>query len=626
MSGRFSRPTATRKLPAQPSLEQLRKQAKELLEGYRAGDAAAIDEVRRFERQPPPEAELALHDAQRVLARAYGFQSWAKLKAFVDGANVARLAEAAGAGDLDEVRRLIAARPELVGMDLSGGDERRALHFAVSRRDVRMVRLLMEAGADARQGVFPHRDATSPLAIARDRGYEEIVAAIEEEERARVARQASCTNVTISPEQERVCAAILRGDAEAARATIESDVSLLNACGRDGGTPLHAAARAGDAAMVEWLLARGAHANKRDQREFSPLDRAALAVEGFAEIAALLLRHRADVTIHGAVALGDAAAVHQWVRGGGDIRAQTASDGGLLTLAVKHEQAEMVRLLLELGADVDERILLENVEEPTPSWGYPLWWAALQGRFEIAKLLLDSGADPNANVYASGWPLWNAWREGHREVAQLLLERGARRQPYMVVQQHDVEEARRLLDADRSEELARELTWSAADVGCAPILEMALERVGHAGDERWWHWVLIQPIRGAGADSEQNAGHFACMEALLRHGVDPNVTRFGQSVLHFAAAYHGPVGGADRARFAAMLLDAGARVEIRDELLRSTPLGWACRWGRMELAELLLARGARAEEPDAEPWASPSAWARKMGHTALLRLLANTKL
>jgi hypothetical protein len=68
-----------------------------------------------------------------------------------------------------------------------------------------------------------------------------------------------------------------------------------------------------------------------------------------------------------------------------------------------------------------------------------------------------------------------------------------------------------------------------------------------------------------------------------------------------------------------MLLDHGARIELRDELLRSTPLGWACRWGRREMVELLVARGAVVEEPDAEPWATPRAWARKMGHSGALR-------
>ena len=73
--------------------------------------------------------------------------------------------------------------------------------------------------------------------------------------------------------------------------------------------------------------------------------------------------------------------------------------------------------------------------------------------------------------------------------------------------------------------------------------------------------------------------------------------------------------------FATMLLDAGARLDIRDNLLKSTALSWACRWGRIELVKLLLDRGADPVEADAEPWATPKAWAEKMGHTAVLALL-----
>src|SRR5579864_7752045 len=49
-----------------------------------------------------------------------------------------------------------------------------------------------------------------------------------------------------------------------------------------------------------------------------------------------------------------------------------------------------------------------------------------------------------------------------------------------------------------------------------------------------------------------------------------------------------------------MLLDRGARLDLRDDLLKSTPLGWACRWGRLEMAEVLIGRGALVEEPDTE--------------------------
>ena len=93
MPANVPRSYPTRRLPGQPSLEQLRKQAKDLLRQYRAGDPAAVAEVRQFERKPDPSTS-ALHDAQRVLAGSYGYESWPRLKAFVDGVNVAKLAKA----------------------------------------------------------------------------------------------------------------------------------------------------------------------------------------------------------------------------------------------------------------------------------------------------------------------------------------------------------------------------------------------------------------------------------------------------------------------------------------------------------------------------------------------------
>ena len=56
-------------------------------------------------------------------------------------------------------------------------------------------------------------------------------------------------------------------------------------------------------------------------------------------------------------------------------------------------------------------------------------------------------------------------------------------------------------------------------------------------------------------------------------------------------------------------------------MLKSTPMGWACRWGRMEMVELPIARGATVISPDAEPWATPLAWASKMGHSGIAELL-----
>jgi len=50
----------------------------------------------------------------------------------------------------------------------------------------------------------------------------------------------------------------------------------------------------------------------------------------------------------------------------------------------------------------------------------------------------------------------------------------------------------------------------------------------------------------------------------------------------------------------------------RDDLLGSTPLGWARRWWRGEMGKLFLGPGADPVEADAERWAKPRGWAERM--------------
>ena len=71
-------------LPARPSLEQLRKQAKELLRQYRVGDPAALARGRTQHPRASHTERVRLADAQFVLARELGFPSWARLKHHVD--------------------------------------------------------------------------------------------------------------------------------------------------------------------------------------------------------------------------------------------------------------------------------------------------------------------------------------------------------------------------------------------------------------------------------------------------------------------------------------------------------------------------------------------------------------
>ena len=58
----------------------------------------------------------------------------------MDGVTVQRLADAVRARDIQSVRLLLDARPELVHMDMAATDEHRALHYAVLDRAPEIVR------------------------------------------------------------------------------------------------------------------------------------------------------------------------------------------------------------------------------------------------------------------------------------------------------------------------------------------------------------------------------------------------------------------------------------------------------------------------------------------------------
>ena len=184
----------TRAFREHTDLAQLKRQAKELLDAFRAGEPAAITEVHADYR----DADLttfALHDAQLVIARAYGFASWPELKAFVDGVTAKRLVDAVRTGDITRIETMLRVRPELVNMDM-GTDEHRPIHFAVVARSPEMTRLLMRHGADARKGVYPHREATCALTLAIEHEYDDIVAIIREEEARRPVVSKSADVVT----------------------------------------------------------------------------------------------------------------------------------------------------------------------------------------------------------------------------------------------------------------------------------------------------------------------------------------------------------------------------------------------------------------------------------------------
>jgi ankyrin repeat protein len=513
----------TRTLPDSPNLDQLKRQAKELLTAFRDGNADAVKEVRTHYRRADP-ASFALHDAQLVLARAYGFDSWPKLKAFVDGVTIRRLVDAVVAGDLATVRAMVDARPELVHVDAAENDERRALHHAVLQRHPEIVRFLMQRGADARKGIWPHRSATTAFTLASERGYEEIVRIIESEERRRLghAQIASAPPPLLAEPTNGFRQAIATGDAR-------------------------------------WLQARSQEG---------------LLVDG----------------------------------------------AGLVSHAVAVNRPEMLALLLQSGLDPDESGRVHGLEDVVPTWGEPLRACAISGDLAMAAMLLAHGANPNTNVYAASSALFEAYKKRDDRMIELLERHGARLSPGAAAELGLIEYAARWLAeardagpesqaAGHQTDVVWELLWGSA--GCPEIVRLVLEAVTWAPDDRRWHGILENGLYlGPESDRARQLEAFG----LVLSRADPNVQdQRRTTLLHHVVASRGGLTADDRLVYATLLLDRGARVDLRDDLLASTPLGWACRWGRLEMVGLLLQHGADPVEADAEPWARPVAWARKAG-------------
>ena len=119
-----------RQLPDRPNLDQLKHQAKDLLRAGRAQDAAALARFRAlpaFAARTDAElarAPLGLHDAQSVIAREHGAESWNDLRERVEEATLEFAAaadafvEAATDARPDRAERLLALHPDIARANL----------------------------------------------------------------------------------------------------------------------------------------------------------------------------------------------------------------------------------------------------------------------------------------------------------------------------------------------------------------------------------------------------------------------------------------------------------------------------------------------------------------------------
>jgi len=101
-----------RRLPVRPNLDQLHRQARELLRAIHAGEANAIAELREHHPESIDPSAAKLADAQLVLARSYQASSWTRLIQAV------QLAESIWRDDLETVRKLISGNHSLLHEDV----------------------------------------------------------------------------------------------------------------------------------------------------------------------------------------------------------------------------------------------------------------------------------------------------------------------------------------------------------------------------------------------------------------------------------------------------------------------------------------------------------------------------
>jgi hypothetical protein len=285
----------SKSLPSRPNLEQLKKQAKDLLKALESNDVEALQRIQanhpdysNVSKDKIRTAKFSLSDAQLVIAREYGFASWPKLKEHVESllmetADPLELFKRAFKTD-DAVlfRKLVERYPEAkkkINEPIAAFDSPAIIHV----RSPEMLDALLEAGADINgrsswwAGGFGLLDCASPelATYAIKRG-----AAVTAHAAARL------------------------GIIGKLRELIMANPNLVQARGGDGQTPLHFASTV---EIAEYLLEHGADIDVRDvDHESTP---AQWMIRERQDVARFLVQRGCKTDILMAAALGDVALI-----------------------------------------------------------------------------------------------------------------------------------------------------------------------------------------------------------------------------------------------------------------------------------------------------------------------------
>ena len=287
MAERFVEP-----LPARPNLEMQHKRAKDLLRAAWESDAGALARIRALHPKPPAPNALKLADALLVVARGYGFESWAALKQKIESLTmspVERFMSAIRRQDVAEVRLLLEGNAEVraaINAPIGYFDGRPA---AAAKKNLALLDVLLQYGADLN---LKSAWWAGPFGIL---DYD-------------------CTPEEAAPLIERganvdVFAAAHLGMFDRLRTLIEQDPSLVRARGGDGKTALHSARTV---EIASYLLEQGAEIDARD------VDHESTAAQYLARdpsgVARFLVDSGAWFDIFIAIALGDPALVERCLR------------------------------------------------------------------------------------------------------------------------------------------------------------------------------------------------------------------------------------------------------------------------------------------------------------------------
>ena len=161
-------------LPSRPNPDQYKKQAKDLLNAWKAADVEALRRIRqghpRLRRLTPeeiPNARFVLADAQLVVAREHGFESWPKFAGHLHAiasshshiSTFEKAIDAIVAGDLATLTSLLREHPELTRARSTRQHHATLLHYVSANgvedyrqrtppNIVAIATLLLDAGAE----------------------------------------------------------------------------------------------------------------------------------------------------------------------------------------------------------------------------------------------------------------------------------------------------------------------------------------------------------------------------------------------------------------------------------------------------------------------------------------------